>query len=477
MLNKKAIFINTASQVIVRFVTLAFTLVSIKLLTNYLGPSGVGNYNTITTYINFFIVIADLGLFSVTVREISKNPEKEKKIISNVFSIRLLSAIVAVLVAISLVFLTKYERDIKLGVLIASGFVLFNLLSSVYDMILQHRLKMQYSALAEFLSKLITLVALYFIIKFNGSFLLIISTVLVSGILIFIFKFIFAKKFLDFSPVYDKKIANWILNISWPLGLVFIVNNLFFKLDTLLLYIIKGPVEVGIYSVAYKVLEVSVFIGAYFTSALKPAISENIEKNKNVVANIISKSFNLLLFAATPITLICIIFAKDIIIFLSNTEFLSGSNALVLLAFTLPFIYFDMLLGEILVANDERKLLIKISIFILVFNLLTNLFFIPKYSFMGAALTTLLSEILLMIVNLYYTKKIVNYKIDFTAIAKIIIISLLTMVAAFLIKLSSINFIILITLTIMIFFAFSLMLRIFSISSIKQLIKPENANS
>lgn len=474
MLNKKAIFINTVSQVVVRFITLAFTLISIKLLTNYLGPAGVGNYNTITTYINFFIVLADLGLFAVTVREISKNPDDEKKIVSNVFIIRLISAIAALLISVGLVYLTKYGSEIKTGVAIASGFILFNLLSSVYDMILQYRLKMQFSALAEFLSKLISLLALFLIIKNNGSFLAIVSTISLSGILIFAFKFIFAKKYLTFQPAYNKNIAKWILNISWPIGLVFIVNNLFFKLDTLMLYIIKGPAEVGIYSVAYKVLEVSVFVGAYFASALKPAISEHIDKKKDIVANIIKKSFNFLLFAAAPITIISAVFSKEIILFLSNSEFLSGSNALVLLGFTLPFIYFDMILGEILIANDERKTLIKISIFILIFNFLANLFFISRYSFMGAAFTTLLSEIILLGINIFITKRIINYKIDLRTLTRILLSSSLVIVIAFIVKdYLNLNFLIGIFISILIYFVVSLMFGIFRMSFIKEIIENE----
>ena len=469
MLNKKAIFINTASQITVRFMTMAFALISIKILTNYLGPAGVGNYNTITTYINFFIVIADLGLFSVTVREISKNPEKEKTIISNVFIIRLISALLAVIIAVGLVFVTNYDSQIKLGVLICSGFLLFNLLSSIYDMILQYRLKMQYSALAEFLSKLITLLALFVIIKMNGGFLLIISTVLASGILIFIFKYLFAKKFLNFSPTYDKKITAWIVSIAWPLGIVFIVNNLFFKLDTLMLYVIKGSVAVGIYSVAYKLLEVSIIFAGYFSSSLKPTISRNIN-DKSYLSNVISKSIFVLLLVAAPISAICIAFSKEIIIFLSNNDFISGSNALILLSFTLPLIYLDILLGEILIAKDSRKTLIRISIFILLFNFVTNLIIIPRYSFIGAAFTTALSELVLLLINLHYTRKIVPYSIKVIELLKLLLIFIATIIFGFIIKTTGLYFIFSIVITVLFFAALCQIFGTVKLQTLKSLL-------
>lgn len=473
-LDKKAVFINTASQIFVRFVTLIFTLISIKLLTNYLGPGGVGEYNTITTYINFFIVIADLGLFSVSVREIAKNPEKERSILSNVLLIRLISVIIASIVASAIVFLTKYSADIKIGTLIATGFLIFNLLGSVYDSALQYRLKMQFSALAEFLSKLIAITALYLIILNHGNFLFVISTVSLSGLMIFLFKWLLSRKFVKFGPSYNRAIAKWIFGMAWPLGLVFIVNNLFFKLDTLMLFAIKGAAAVGIYSVSYKVLEVTAGFGAYFASALKPTFSSNIASNSAYISSIVSKSINVMLLISLPITIISVLFPREVILLLSNPEFITGSTALVMLGFTLPLIYLVTLLDEILVANDERKLLIKIAIFILLFNFILNLILIPLYSFKAAAFTTLLSETVLFGISYHYTQKILHYRIDLPTIVRIIFVAIVSLSIGFLLKMTGWNFILL-TLIIFVFYAvLAWIMRIYSPRSIRDLIYQKN---
>lgn len=441
MFQKRAIFINTASQVIVRFATLAFTLISIKLLTNYLGPSGVGNYNTITTYINFFIVIADLGLFAVAVREISKTPEREKKLLSNIFLLRLVSAIIASLVAISIVFFTAYPNDIKYGVLFGTGFLFFNLMSSVYDVVLQCRLKMQYSAISEFLSKILSLILLWIIILNHGSFIMVVSTIAVSGLLVFFFKWIFSRQFIKISLGYEKDLFKWIFNTTWPLGIVFIVNNLFFKLDTLMLFVIKGSYAVGIYSVSYKILEVTAFIAGYFTSALKPTIAKGINEKDNGLPNIISKSILVLCLLVAPISVASIAYSKEIIELLSNKDFIIGYASLILLSLSLPFIYLDALLGEILIANDSRKIMIRIAILVLLFNFIANLIIIPRYSFIGAAATTLASEILLFIINYTYTKKIINYSLNIKELVKIFFIFIITLIFAYVIKLTGLYFI------------------------------------
>jgi O-antigen/teichoic acid export membrane protein len=472
---RRAIFINTASQILVRIVTLAFTLVSIKILTNYLSNTDYGNLNTITAYVNYFLVIADLGLFSVTVREISKNPLSEKKIISNVFFIRLVSSLLACFAAVGIIYLTPYKSDHNLvfGIMIACGFLFFNLMGSIGDMILQHRLKMQFSAVAEFLSKLISLGALVLVVSLKGNFLWIIfSVIAMSGILIFAFKWYFASKFTPIKIGYDRKIAKWIFNLAWPIGIIFIANNLFFRLDTIMLFAIKGAVAVSIYSVAYKILEVTVFFGSYFANSLKPIISRSIE-NGEKLKGLIEKSFTAMLLIALPIAAISCAYAKEIIAFLSNEGYSIGSPALIVLSLALPFLYFDILLGEILIAKDERKKLLSIAVFILLFNFIFNLIFIPRYSYMGAAYGTLTSEIILFFIFLYNTRKIVPFKVDFMGIIKMILVAILTLLFALTLKFLSLHFILGIIVSAIFFFFMAYLIGIVSTETIKSLLKSD----
>ena len=469
--NKKGIFISTATQIIGRVIGILFALASIKLITNYLGTSGTGEFNTVTTYINFFIVIADLGLFSVTVREIAKDPSKERKIISNVLWIRMVTAFIACLVAGGIVFLTNYDSHIKLGTLIALGFIFFNLLSSVYDIVFQLRLKMQYSALAELISKFVSLIALVLIVRYHGSFYFIVSTATISGIVMLVFKWLFSFRFVRFRGEYDRAISSWIINAAIPLGAVFIVNNLFFKIDTLMLFVIKGAAAVGIYSVAYKVLEVTLFAGSYFASSLKPTFAKNINSDQKSMTDVLNKAFMIMLLISIPIGIVCAVFSKEIIIFLSNKDFVAGAGALIFLGFTLPLIYLDILLGEILIAKDTRRLLIFIAVFMLIFNFTLNLIFIPLYSFIGAAVVTFVSELVLLGINLYYVRKIISFQIDWKSILNIFFISILTVIGGFSLKLLPVNFIILVVFTLGIYAVLALAFDLFSIREARAILK------
>ncbi len=431
---------NIIVQIIGRVITLAVSLISIKLITNYLGPVGTGYYNTIITYFAFFITFADLGLFSVGVREISKAPEKTAKILNNLFTLRLITAIIATLIATIVALLTNYPVEIKHGVMLLALYPIFNLLYSVYDIYLQTRLQMEKSAIAEIITRVATIVLIYLAVVFNLGFYAVLSTVALAAIVNFFLKYFLTRKEIHLKFEFDKKIISWIFKLSLPLGVVFIVNNFYFKVDTLILFYFKGAAEVGIYSVAYKVLETTTFIAAFLAYSLKPLLSVSVYEDKEKAANAVSRGITFLLFAAFAIAVICIPFSKEIILFLSNQQFLAGSHALVILAFAPIFIYLNVLFGEIMIAKDMRKYLIWVSIIVLLFNISTNIILIPKYSYVAASYTTLASEMLLLVFGFIAANRALPLKIDFARIFKLIFAAALSTGIGFLFDTTGIYF-------------------------------------
>lgn len=90
----KKIYTNTLAQIAGKIATALISIFMIKILTVYLDVSGYGLYSKIYNYLSIFAVIADMGIYTITVRELSKyqdNPEMTRKISGNVLSIRTIS--------------------------------------------------------------------------------------------------------------------------------------------------------------------------------------------------------------------------------------------------------------------------------------------------------------------------------------------------------------------------------------------------
>lgn len=433
---------NVVVQTIGRVLVLALALISVKLITNYLGPEGTGNYNTIITFLSFFITFADFGLFSIGVREIAKRPQDIKKILGNIFYIRLISALVAAIVATLIAFNTGYSHEIKYGVGIASVFLFFNLVSSVYDMLFQVRLEMVKVAIAEVVSRALAVATIIVATKLGLGFYWIVASVSLAAIVNFLIKYLYSRKIILLGPMYDSETVGWILKLSVPLGVVFIVNNFYFKVDTLILFYFKGATEVGIYSVAYRVLETTIFIAAFLANSLKPLLSRDVISNADRAARAASQGVTMLFFMSLVIVIAAIPFSQEIIIFLSNSEFIGGAPILIILSFTSIFIYINILMGEIMIAKDLRRYLIVVAIITLLFNIVANIIFIPIYSYTAAAYITLFSEILLLTLGLSKVLTILPLKFDSGRLLKTALCATASIVVGFIFKIFGINFII-----------------------------------
>jgi len=325
---------------------------------------------------------------------------------------------------------------------VAAVFPIFNLAASIYDMYFQYRLEMKKAAIAEVISRVISVAAVYFAIIFNLGFYFVLASVSIGAAVNFLIKYFYAANRVRIRLLYEPQIIRWILQLSVPLGIVFIVNNFYFKVDTLILFYFKGADQVGIYSVAYKVLETTVFAAAFLAYSLKPLLSVSVEKDKEKASRAITKGLTFLFFMSLSIAIVSIPFSKEIIVFLSNSSFIGGAPVLIILSIASIFIYLNILFGEIMIAKDMRKYLIWISVIVLSFNIATNIIFIPKYSYLAAASTTLASEVLLLILGYTFVSRELPVRMDFFRAAKLLSSAFLAIILALLLKAIGLYFVI-----------------------------------
>ena len=101
----KKIYSNTIAQIAGKLITAVISMFMIKILTNYLDISGYGLYSKIYNYVSIFAVIADLGLYTISVRELANHQHDRKmteKISGNILSLRTLSGLIIVFLSLAI---------------------------------------------------------------------------------------------------------------------------------------------------------------------------------------------------------------------------------------------------------------------------------------------------------------------------------------------------------------------------------------
>ncbi len=317
---------------------------------------------------------------------------------------------------------------------------------------MQTKLKMEIASLTTILVKIISVGLMVYIVFWgfpedtNMGFYMLMGAGVIGNLAMFLATNHYVKKITPLEFRFDLDLWKEILKKALPYGLVLILNAVYFKMDAILISLIRGQEELGIYGVPLKILEQFVIIPLYFMNAVLPVLTKSIKQEKEnpperaksenyspKYQEIIRHSFNFLVALAIPLIVGGVILAYPIIFIVSTPEFLSrlsegflGSDiALQILLFALCFQFLNVLFTFILISIEKQVKLLYINGIGVVFNLTTNLIFIPIYGFIAAAITSVLSELIILIGAYIIAKKHLKFSLKLTNFFKIIISALI----------------------------------------------------
>ena len=407
---KRKIAKNTLIQIIGKGLSTLLGVASLAIMTRYLGVSGFGEYSTIITFVSFFAMSADLGLTLITAQMISNPQENQNKILSNLFSVRLFSALILLGLAPVFIIFFPYSSVIKIGVAIAVISYLFPALNQILIALFQKTLRMDKAMIAEVTGKVFLLLFIFLAIQFKFGLNGILWAAVLSSAINFAINWFLSKKSAKIKLSFDFLIWKRILVKTWPLALTLILNLIYQKGDIILLSLFKSIEEVGVYGAAYRTIEVIGTLPYMFAGIMLPLFTFNwINKNYDVFKKMLQKSFDFMVILAIPLTIGAQFTSREIISMIAGKEFADGGLALKLLIVSISLLFISCIFSHIIIAVDQQKKLIKLYAFTAISSVLLYLFLIPKMSYLGASLVTIYSNIIIIIGTYYYVRKITGF--------------------------------------------------------------------
>ncbi|HRY82529.1 MAG TPA: flippase [Candidatus Moranbacteria bacterium] len=409
MVIARKIAYNVAFSSFSKILSTILALVSIGLITRYLGQAGFGNYATVLAFLSFFTAIADLGLYSTVTREISRPGADEEKIVGNIFTLRMIISLVVLILSPVVVFFFPYPTEVKEAIIIVALSFLFSSSYQVLNGIFQKNLAMDRVAVAELLGKIVQVLFIFFAIKFKLNFLWIISSLLLNMALSFFLVYFWSKKYISFSFKFDIVYWKKFVKESYPLGIAAIISFIYFKIDTILLSVLKTSAEVGIYNVAYKVIENISFFPAMIAGLVFPIMAKNIFSDKKSFQNISDKTFKVFWIFVIPLIIGTMFLSGGIVELIGGKGFFASSVVLRILIFSLGCIFFGNFFNVILISGNKQKKLMTIMAIAAIFNVSANLIFIPRYSYLAAAIISTATELFVTLAAFYVAVKDLGY--------------------------------------------------------------------
>ena len=409
---KKSLVKNYLYNVSLALLNILFPLITFPYIARVLGAEGVGKINYANSIVNYFLLLASLGIPVYGVREIAKvrnNRKKVSTVFSEIFTINLCSTILFtviyyVMILNSPLFMKEKILFSVIGILLVLN--IFNL-----DWLYQGFEEYRYITIRSVIFKVLSIIVMFMLIKGKGDYVnyALITVIALSGANIL--NGIKCRKYVDYS------LKNINLKRHFkPVVIIFFMGlaiNIYNNLDSTMLGLISGNESVGYYTAAVKINRMVINVVTSLGVVLLPRLSYYIEQNQfDEFKKIIVRSINFIYLIGLPSCVGLYMLAPSIIRLFSGSEFIPAIDTM---RISIPIILFVSIANitsvQILLPLKKEKQVMMSVIFAALINLALNYILIPLYKQNGAAAASVVAECLCMVIQIWYCRKLLNHNL------------------------------------------------------------------
>ncbi|MCQ2960932.1 MAG: flippase [archaeon] len=423
----KSIFKNTSwlsiSQVITSICAFLWTII----IARYLGVSDYGIVSFAISFTGLIGIVMDLGISTFITREIAKFKESTHKYFNNIFLLKLLLGIILFFISGLILYILGYSHLTIVVTLIFTIELIFISMVGFLNGVFQAFEKVKYQAIGNILNSGLLLLGILITLGFDLGVVSIALAYTISYCIFFFYMFLmYTKKFGFPRFELDMSFIKEVIIGSIPFGLTNFFYTIYFSIDIVMLYYISGDYATGIYKSAYNIITVFTTFFVVYQAVIFPVMSKFFKESPNLIKTSYKLSVKYLLLLIIPICVYIFFYARPIVDIIYSNKYTLATTPVQILIWTVLFLFINGAASLLLNAIDKEKAVTKIYVIAAIFNILLNLILIPLYSYDGAAIATVLSEILITILTLYYIFK-TEFKPDlelFKQVIKLIICGL-----------------------------------------------------
>lgn len=445
------------SQIIASICGFIWTIV----IARYLGVSDYGIMGFAISLTGILSFTIDFGISTHIVRHIATDYDSAPKYLGNTIPLKSIFSIgTFILTLIVLILMKSDELTITITLLFTIEMIIksfIGLLNGSFQAFEEGK----YQGIGNTILNTILLVFILISIFTDlGLFGITISYIIANLIALIYEYYTFTKHISKPKFEFDKNFCKTITIASIPFAAGAILYTIYYSIDVIMLTKLVGNYATGIYNATYKLISVlNLFYGVY-GAVIFPVMSKLYKNDKKLLTVSFEKSIKYLMLIITPIAIATSFYSSDIIYLIYGHEYDAAASVLSILIWTVCLLFVNGVCNFLLNSSHEEITVTKIYGIAAVFNIVLNFIMIPYLSYDGAAITTVLSDILIIILQLYVIYRIghrVNRKL-FLDLAKIILGSGILGIALYFLNL---NMWVALPVGIIIYFATVYLLRVF----------------
>ncbi|WJW76291.1 flippase [Thiohalobacter sp. IOR34] len=395
---------NVAAQSISRILSLGANLVTFVLIARSLGAEAFGQFAFLMAYLNIACSAADLGTTAVLGKGLAQvGTENSSSYLGNFLLLRLCLVLCVTLVAYAGIFFVDESLESALIVIVISiPFVSSRFFEPIFQIYERPWNSVHASALYS-----LTLLLLAYIL------LVLLERPLVDylyGFMLASIIYVFAAFYLVLRIVKPELKIRWtlirsILALSAPVGVAGFFTIINRRADVIMLNEFHSSYHAGLYSAAYKLLDLGAVVAVTITTPLIPVLARKLVENRAAARSACVQMMEVLALVLLPLAIIAPYLADPVVLLLYGSDFMESAEIIGILAWVFVLIVYSLVGSAINLAVGDVNHGYWNAALAAVINVGLNVLVIPEYGFIGAAWTTLASHLSLLLVSQAYVYK------------------------------------------------------------------------
>lgn len=411
---KKSFYSNLAFLLFVNVLVKPFWILGIdRTVQNTVGAETYGIYFALFNFSILFQILLDFGINNFNNRAVAQDEDFVKKHLPDIVSLKLVLSLAYAFITLISGFLLGYDSvQVYLLLLLTGNQVLASLLLYLRSNISGMHL-FKTDSLLSVLDKLLMILICGWLLWGSGLLFQIewfiyaqtislLFTILVAAAVI-------VSKHGMPATRWDVSAMKAIALKTYPYALLGLLMSVYYRIDGVMLerLLPDGAHEAGIYAASFRLLDAANMLGVLFAAILLPMFARMIAKKENV-QSLANSSFGIIMLGASVFVAASLLFRNEIMLLLYPQSDQYWSDIFGLLIPSFLGICTVYIYGTLLTANGSLKVLNSIALGGMFLNIILNLFLIPEHKALGAAMSTLITQIVVAVAHFIAAKRVMR---------------------------------------------------------------------
>ncbi|MEN4017736.1 MAG: flippase [Methanobacterium sp.] len=394
----KSLAKNTSLLLISQVISYILAFFYMIYIARYLGTDGFGILSFALAFTGILSIFTDLGLNTLTVREVARDKSLTNKYFSNIFFIKMIFCILTFGLMALIINLLGYSLETINVVYLVGLSVIFTAISGFFNSIFQAHEKMEYQSLGLVLQNFLMFIGVLIVINFGLSIIVFAFVYFISSLIsLFYILIVYFWKFPPRNVEIRRNYWKPTIKESLPFGLTAVFATVYVWIDSVMLSLMQGNEAVGLYNAAYRIIIVLLFIQSVSSISIFPTMSKFYISSKNSLKMTVEKYFKFMFIISIPIGIIVMLLSDKIILFVFGVQYENSILLLQILVWATVFTFIYTAFVQMFLSTNKQFVITKITALCMMINIILNLILIPQFSYIGASFVTVITEFTILV--------------------------------------------------------------------------------